>query len=68
MFYRSIKATVSIDKIVFSTSYKPDYMRQIYQYVSKDRVLGITKKQVIEVQKDNIKRVLPKVKNIIYNG
>lgn len=67
-FYNSINVKITLKKVVFDTSYKPSYMKEIYYHVSKDRILGVTKKQFIKVQEDNIKRIRPKVLNIINNG
>lgn len=68
LFYRSIKVKVTLKEVIFTTNYNPDYMKEIYQYVSRARILGITKRQFLIVQRENKKRVLPKLLNIINNG
>lgn len=68
LFYKSIKVRVTLEQVVFETTYKPDYMKDIYYHVSKKRILGVTKKQFIQVQINNIKKVKPKVLDIINKG
>lgn len=67
-FYNSIKVKVTLKNIVFDTTYKPDYMRDIYYYVSKYKILGMTKKQFRDEQMRNKIRVRPKAIKIIDNG
>lgn len=68
LFYNSIKVRVTLKQVVFTTNYKPSYMKDIYYHVSKSRILGVTKKQFIQVQIENINKVKPKVLNIINKG
>jgi hypothetical protein len=68
LFYKSIKVTVTLKEVVFTTNYKPDYMKDIYHHISKGRILGITKKQFIQVQIENKNRVKPKLLDIINKG
>lgn len=67
-FYRSIKAKVTLKQVVFDTNYNPTYMRDIYHYKAKRKIIGITKKQFINVQQRNINKVKPKLLNIINKG
>ncbi len=64
-FYRSIKPRITLQKVTFSTTYKPSYMKDIYAIISKRKILGITKKQWYDYQKENINRVQPKALSII---
>ncbi|WP_185269601.1 hypothetical protein [Chryseobacterium bernardetii] len=68
LFYRSIKVKVSLNKVVFTTNYSPLYMRDIYAIISKDRIIGITKKQLIDVQVKNVPKIARQIENIINNG
>ncbi|MGH1520533.1 hypothetical protein [Chryseobacterium sp. JK1] len=65
LFYRSIKVTITDKQVKFDTNYSPEYMKEIYYYKSKSKILGITKQQFIEVQLKNKLKVGPKLKNII---
>lgn len=69
LFYRSIKAKVTLKKVEFSTNYNPVYMRDIYAIISKSRIIGITKQQMTDAQvrnKPKLKKQI--VDNIINNG
>ncbi len=68
LFYNSIKVRVTLKEVVFTSNYDPEYMKEIYWHVSKSRVLGITKQQFLYVQEQNVKRVKPKILDIINNG
>ncbi|WP_278494945.1 hypothetical protein [Chryseobacterium arthrosphaerae] len=69
LFYRSIKAKVNLKDVQFSTNYNPVYMRDIYAIISKSKILGITKQQMIEAQIKNIPKLQTRIiDNIINNG
>lgn len=68
LFYKSIKVKVTLKEVVFDSNYDPGYMKQIYYYKSKSKILGITKKQFIEVQIKSIPKTKPQLLNIINKG
>lgn len=67
LFYKSIKVKVTIKQVDFDSNYAPDVMKGIYARKPKNKVLGITKQQFIQVQIDNIPIVRPRLLKII-NG
>ncbi|MFP7656081.1 hypothetical protein [Chryseobacterium proteolyticum] len=68
LFYKSITVKVTLKEVVFDTNYNPTYMKDIYYHKSKKRILGITKKQFIQVQITNKPRIKEKLLSIINNG
>lgn len=68
LFYKSIKVKVTLKDVQFTTNYSPLYMRDIYAIISKSRIIGITKKQMIDVQVKNVPKIKQQVENIINNG
>lgn len=68
LFYRSIKVNVTLKHVQFTTNYSPMYMRDIYAIISKSRILGITKQQMIDVQVKNKPKLKQQLENIINKG
>ncbi|SIS34306.1 hypothetical protein SAMN05421768_103693 [Chryseobacterium joostei] len=68
LFYRSIKAKVNLKEVKFTTDYSPMYMRDIYAIINKQRIIGITKQQMLEAQIRNKPKVRKQIDNIINNG
>lgn len=68
LFYKSIKVKVTLKEVVFTTNYDPGYMKDIYYYKSKSKIIGINRKQMIQAQKDNIPKIKPKLLEIINEG
>ena len=69
LFYRSIKVKVNIKDVQFSTNYNPVYMRDIYAIISKSRIIGVTKKQMLDAQIRNVPKLQKQiVENIINKG
>ena len=68
LFYRSIKVKVNLKEVVFSTDYNPVYMRDIYAIISKSRIIGITKQQMLDAQIKNVPKLKSQFENILNNG
>lgn len=68
LLYKRIKANIGLNKVQFTLDYSPMYMRDIYAIISKSRIIGITKQQMIEAQKKNIPKIKPQVLSIINEG
>lgn len=68
LFYKSIKVKVTLKEVVFDSNYDPGYMKDIYYYKSKSKILGITRKQFIEVQITNKNKIKPRLLKIINEG
>lgn len=68
LFYKSIKTIVTLKEVQFSTNYNPLYMRGIYSVISKQKIIGITKKQMLDAQIRNKPKIKRQIENIINNG
>lgn len=68
LFYKSIKVKVTLKEVKFSTTYNPLYMRGIYAVISKDQIIGITKKQMTDAQIRNKPKIKIQIENIINKG
>ncbi len=68
LFYKSIKVKVNLKDVQFSTDYNPLYMRGIYAIISRSRIIGITKKQMIDVQIKNKPKLNRQISSIINEG
>jgi len=68
LFYKSIKVKVNLKDVQFSTNYSPLYMRGIYAIISKSRIIGITKNQMIDVQIKNKPKLNRQISSIIDEG
>lgn len=67
-FYRSIKVKVNLKEVIFSTNYDPQTMKGIYAIINKQRIIGVTKRQLIDVQIKNIPKIRQQVDSIINDG
>lgn len=67
-FYRSIKVNVGLKQVKFTTNYSPMYMRDIYWIIPKHRIIGITKKQMIDAQIKNKPKLERQILGIINEG
>lgn len=68
LFYKSIKVRVNLKEVIFTTNYDPQYMKGIYAIINKGRIIGITKKQMIDAQVRNIPKIKRQIEDIINNG
>ncbi|MDN5395020.1 MAG: hypothetical protein L0G07_00280 [Chryseobacterium sp.] len=68
LFYKSIKVKVNLKEVVFSTNYDPGYMKDIYAIISKSRIIGITKKQMIDAQIANKPKIKLRLEKLINKG
>ncbi|CEJ71259.1 hypothetical protein BN1195_03604 [Chryseobacterium oranimense G311] len=68
LFYKSIKVKVNLKEVIFNTNYDPVYMRGIYSVISKSRIIGITKKQMIDAQIANKPKIKLRLGKLINKG
>ncbi|WP_241287475.1 hypothetical protein [Chryseobacterium indologenes] len=59
---------VNLKEVVFSTDYDPVYMRGIYAIISKSRIIGITKQQMLDAQIKNVPKLKSQIENILNTG
>jgi len=67
-FYKSIKARVNLKEVIFTTNYDPVVMRGIYSVISKSRIIGITKKQMIDAQIANKPKIKSRLDKLVNTG
>ncbi|WP_347216689.1 hypothetical protein [Chryseobacterium sp.] len=68
LFYKSIKVRVNLKEVIFTTNYDPQHMKGIYAIINKGRIIGITKKQMLDAQVRNIPKIKAQILNIINSG
>lgn len=68
LFYGSIKVKVNLKEVVFNTNYDPGYMKDIYAIITKSRIIGITKKQMIDAQIANKPKIKIRLDKLINKG